>query len=682
MEPRERNYRLPRPVVVLGELTRESPALLPCLAAVVTFLALAAADAGYYPTSWYPAALFVLALLVLCVVAVGPPRGVPRVAIAAVALLAAYTVWTYLSISWAGQQGDAWDGANRTALYLMVFSLFALWPMSERGGRIVLGLFGLGLAGIGLIELLKAAGAVDPTGYFVDARFSEPAGYINANVALWTMGAFACLFSGAQRETGPFFRPLFLGAAGLLAAIALMGQSRGWALALPGALVLFVLVTPGRVRLLAAIAAVALACLVASEPLLAVSNDAGVGTLAGRLDDAVTACLGVGAALALVGLVWALAELRVRVSAGVERGLRLGLIVVTALALAGLLAAAAAGEPEDRLQPTWQDFKSGSGVESGRSRFASGGSNRYDFWKTAWELFEEEPIRGIGIENFQTEYLRRGTSRELPRFPHSLEMGVLSQTGLVGVVLLGGALLAALLAALVVRGSPRSRRAVAGGALGVVGYWFLHASVDWFWEFAGLTAPAFAMLGVAVALAPRRELRPEPEGAPARPGRLALAVPAGLVAVALALTLVPPWISKLQTERAGDSWQADPAGAFDQLDSAAALNPLATDPPLTAATIALSLGEPARARAEFAEALERDPENAYALLELGLLAADEGRRERALALLRRVLVLTPRDAVARQTFRAVRRGERVSAEEVNERLRRRAIGQGNDAAGG
>ena len=620
-----------------------------------------------------------LALLVVTVVAVGPPRGVPGVAIAAVVLLAAYTCWTYLSITWAGQQGDAWDGANRTAMYLMVFCLFCLWPMSERGGRIVLGLFGLGLAGIGLVELLRAAGAVDPAGYFVDARFSEPAGYINANVALWTMGAFACLFSGAARETGPLLRPLFLGGAGLLAAIALMGQSRGWALALPGALVLFVLVTPGRVRLLAAIAAVGVACLVASGPLLAVSNDIGVGTLSGRLDDAVTACLSVAAALVLIGLVWALAELWIRVSEGAERGLRLGLVVVTVLALAGLLAAVATGEPEDRLQPAWQDFKNGTGVQEGSSRFGSAGSNRYDFWTTAWELFEEQPVRGIGIENFQVEYLRRGSSTELPRFPHSLEMGVLSQTGVVGALLLAGALLAALVAALAVRGSPRGRRAVAGAAVGVTAYWFLHASVDWFWEFAGLTAPAIAMLGLAVGLAPRREL--SAEAAPARPRRLAVAVPVSLLALALVLTLVPPWLSELQVERASESWRADPAGAFDQLDSAAALNPLSTDAPLTAATIALSLGETARARSEFAEALERDPENAYALLELGLLAADEGARERALALLRRVLVLTPRDGVARQTFRAVRRGEQVSAEEVNRRIRRRAIGEDRDSPG-
>ena len=464
MEARERRYRLPRPIAAFAEAAQESPALLPCLAAVVTFLLLAAADAGYYPTAWYPAALFVLALLVVTTITVGFPRRLPWPALTALVLFAAYTAWTYLSITWAGQQGDAWEGANRTALYLLVFALFALWPMSETGGRIVLGLFGLGVAGIGLVEALRVDAAANPAAFFVDARFLEPAGYINSNVALWMLGALACLFSAAARESLVLLRPLFLAGAGLLAALALMGQSRGWALALPVALVLFVLVTPGRVRLLAAIAFVGVGVFLAREPLVAVHDDAGIGTLAGRVDDAAGALLLLAGALALIGLIWGLVDRRVELSEGVERGLRWGLALATGLAVVVLLVAAAAGDPEDRLRTSWNDFKAGGGVQESQSRFGSAGTNRYDFWQTAWELFEEEPLRGIGVENFQVEYLKRGTSTELPRFPHSFQLGVLSQTGLVGILLLGGALAAAVLGALMARGPPRP--AGGGGGLG------------------------------------------------------------------------------------------------------------------------------------------------------------------------------------------------------------------------
>ena len=30
---------------------------------------------------------------------------------------------------WAHDQGIAWEGANRTLLYLVVFALLALWPL-------------------------------------------------------------------------------------------------------------------------------------------------------------------------------------------------------------------------------------------------------------------------------------------------------------------------------------------------------------------------------------------------------------------------------------------------------------------------------------------------------------------------------------------------------------------------
>src|SRR5919106_1601689 len=78
--------------------------------------------------------------LVPALLALRAPRGLPRPVLAALVLFAAYTAWTYLSITWASQQGPAWDGANRTAMYLTVFALFALWRFDSRGALAVLGL--------------------------------------------------------------------------------------------------------------------------------------------------------------------------------------------------------------------------------------------------------------------------------------------------------------------------------------------------------------------------------------------------------------------------------------------------------------------------------------------------------------------------------------------------------------
>jgi Tetratricopeptide repeat/O-Antigen ligase len=647
------------------------------LIATALLVVLGATEAGFYPTSWMPAGLFAIALTGVTAAVLGPPRGVPRATLGAIALLAAYCAWAFLSITWADQQALAWEGANRTAVYVLIFALFTLWPVDERGGRMVIGLFALGMALVGLVELLRADAAGDPAGFFIDLRLAEPAGYINANVALWTLGLLACLFMAASRETAVPLRPVFLAGAGVLAGLAVLGQSRGWALALPPALLLLVAVTPGRLRLLSAIAAVGVVTLGARERLIAVRDDFEPGLLGPLLHEAAVAILLGAATLALLGLAWALVDRRVELSETVSRRLGRALAVVAVVAVAGLGVAAAAGDPVDRLGDRWEEFKEGGGPESDQSRFASAGSNRYDFWTVAWDLFGEEPVRGIGMENFQVEYLRHGTSEERPQYPHSLELGVLSQTGVVGGLLLGGALLMAGAAAWRVRRSPRGRRAVAGAAVGIAGYWLIHASVDWFWEFAALTGTAMAMLGLAGALGPR----PEPPAAARaeNPGhsrrRIVAAVAGAVLAAALALSIALPWSSELLVREASGAWRDDPGGAFDQLETAEALNPLSTVPQLTAASIALEVGDIPTARREFTEALERDPETAYALLELGTIAAERGERERGLALLRRARRLTPRDELLRETLKDVKMGRRVSVQALNERILSRARSQ-------
>src|SRR5918999_5696514 len=155
----ERRYSLGRLPGGVTDFLRANPALAPALLATGVFVALGASEAGFYPTAWYAAALFLLGLLGATLLALGRPRGVPKPVLVALALLAAYTAWTYVSITWASQQGPAWGGANRTAMYLTVFALFALWPFDARGAATVLGLLGLGIAGLGLVEILKADAA-------------------------------------------------------------------------------------------------------------------------------------------------------------------------------------------------------------------------------------------------------------------------------------------------------------------------------------------------------------------------------------------------------------------------------------------------------------------------------------------------------------------------------------------
>ena len=114
---------------------RAAPAAVPALGALALMVVWATNQAGYPLTHWAPGGLIVLALLAIALLAVVPRWAeIPLTVRIAVGALAAYTALSFLSILWAGVPGDAWEGANRTLLYLLVFALFACWakPASPR----------------------------------------------------------------------------------------------------------------------------------------------------------------------------------------------------------------------------------------------------------------------------------------------------------------------------------------------------------------------------------------------------------------------------------------------------------------------------------------------------------------------------------------------------------------------
>ena len=346
-----------------------------------------------------------------------------------------------------------------------------------------------------------------------------------------------------------------------------------------------------------------------------------------------------------------------------------------AAALVLIAVAGVAVASSDRLSREWDQFKGGdqqAGI--GESRFTTaGGSNRYDFWVVSWEALKEHPVGGLGMDNFQAEYLREGMSEEQPRFAHSLEMGVLAQTGLVGALLFLGWVLGGLLGGVAALRAPPAR-AAAAGALTLFAYWFLHASVDWFWELPGLTGPAVAALGMGTALAPRTQA-----DRAAAPRRMPRAVAAGVVVAGVVafLALGATWVAELEIERASSGWRSDPELAFDRLERAESLNPLSAKAQLTAGTIAARLGRRDDAERWFDAALEREPDNAYTLLELGVIEGELGREARSEALLTRAAEAHPRDVVTLRALRAVRGGRPLSLRAVNAAILRRSVRLGS-----
>jgi tetratricopeptide (TPR) repeat protein len=196
-------------------------------------------------------------------------------------------------------------------------------------------------------------------------------------------------------------------------------------------------------------------------------------------------------------------------------------------------------------------------------------------------------------------------------------------------------------------------------------YWLVHGSVDWFWDVPGLSAPAFAALGLAAAVV--RE--PWPERPRRRPvvGWLVAAV----AFVVVACTLVPPWLSAAEVQVAARGWKNDPESAFARLHRARQLNPLADNPDLVAGAIASRLGDWRAMQASFEQALSRNPANWYAWLELALAENSQERRGAALRHLARSRALDPREPTIREVAADVAAGKPVKPGRIDRILLRR-----------
>ena len=607
------------------------------VAAVGVFLWWATQGGGFAPTEWYPGAAVFLALLCASTVL---PRMTPRVKSEwrthAIVLLAAFTAWSFASILWAGVRGDAWDGANRTLLYLTVFSTFAVLGWRSRDGALVLGLFALGTAVVGAADLFA-----EGTSAFIDGRFAAPTGYANASAALFLIAFWPAVGLAASTEVHWVGRSALLASAGVLLQLAILAQSRGSVIAGAVALGAYIALTPQRLRALVMLVPVAGVTLAALDPLLSVFAS---GT-EDSLHEAVAReqqglALSIAALLAL-GAVIGLAEreggMRRRrhlltrrrrpVIAAIAVGAVFAVLAVTGL-IAGLAASGGGGESSGA-PSVLRSSRFGGGLESGR----------FEMWRVAAQTVTEHPLVGVGADNFAVDFTReRETNAEEPLYPHSLVLRAFSQMGLVGGALFLGFVTAALVAALASRArSDRFTQGVAGAAVAAGVYWLVHGSIDWLWEIPAVAAPAVAFLGLAAGLAQSQSGR-----RPALPLRApALRWAAAVLGMAALGSYFLPGLAAFELERAVRAWAGAPDRALSGLSWARRLNPLSERADIVAGTLAKSAGRSDKARTAFEDALRRNPDDWYANLQLALLNSAAGRRLEAANALSRAEALNP-----------------------------------------
>lgn len=608
--------------------------LLPTFAVVAAAWALAWRTRGSIDgADWlgYAAGCALVLGVVLLAGAAALPR---RVAGAAAALLLVLAVWTAISLGWSPVPSFGRDEALLVALYAVAFLIPILTLRRDRERVAAAAIVVIGLGSLALGGALELHFSGTPESLYWNGRMAFPISYPNALAALLLVGFWPAVGLAAERKLPSIVRAVILGGAAAMLADLLLAQSKGGAVGLAVSGLAFFAICPVRLRALVP-AGIAAAVVATQASALTDPYQASADELASAIRHGGAVAALVTAAAAVIGLVYALLDRRVVVSGRVRR--LAGILVAAGLlaALVGGLAAffVAVDRPGHFLADRWRSFKHLPDTRESSSHFFSLGSNRYDFWRVALSEFEHHPLAGIGARGFANVYLVRGRSSETPERAHSLEMDVLSETGVVGLALLVGAGGLALTAAW-----PWARRSVIGaGILGSGVYFAVHTGVDWVWTIPEVGLPAFLLLGIGASWGGRGRL------VPAR-----AAVAAGIAALALSfLVFAPPWLSSRLVDRA---YSAGPTAAADDLRWARRLDPVSTDALVAEATLARSPAD--IPPLERAVAKEPRREDLRYLLGTAYLAA--GRKASARRELQEALRLYPADHLARQALAKAR----------------------------
>jgi O-antigen ligase len=560
-----------------------------------------------------------------------------RPALVGIAALIGLAAWDALSLRWSPVPALARDEALLVVFYALVFSvpLLVLRHESDRttAASVVIG-FLVALAVATILNLLLVA---HPTDDYENGRLTYPISYVNAQAALFLIGFWPCVALAARRSAPVAFRGAAVGGSCALLAGWLMTQSKGGAVALALAGIVFFAINPERLR--AVVPATVPLALVGGTylPLTRPFRERNATDFADAIRSAATTALILVAVAAALGLCYAWLDGRIRMSARAARVLAVLLATGAAAAVAASVVTffVAVDRPGHYLHGRWESFKRLPKHESGSSHLTSLGSNRYDFWRVEVNLARDHALAGVGARGFGAEYLIHRRSSETPERGHSLELDTLSETGVVGLVLLVAAVGVPLGAALV-----RSRRTgLLAGLAAACTYCVLHMSIDWVWTVPAIGALFFLLLGIANA-GTTGDRPPQP-----LLGKRVLLV-SGLAVLAMAIGgFGLPWLSTRLTA-AGLRHQKSAAADFRW---ARRLDPLSVDPLLAEAAAASS---PEAAIRPLRRAVAMQPRNSSVHLSLGralLRSGDRAGARRELLLAQR---LDPHDPLIARALRA------------------------------
>lgn len=471
------------------------------LAAIGLAAGLSPLFSAYYDVGvWVPMGIVMTVAATMALVA-RPPR-YRRTAVVALGTVAAIGLWSLLSVVWADQDYLARNFGNLWLTYAAALLLIVALLAAGGRPRTLLIAVGVGLVAVAISIVVRLLGS-DPGTLFDGGRLNSPLGYINGEGCAFAMGAWLT-FTLVERRN-PLVAGLGAGLTVCMAALALLTQSRGAAIATFAAIVFALAVVPGFRRRVIALALTAAAVAVAAPAVVHVYAVSARGVTAGSAHHAmhVTLAAAVGVAVVWAAVVAATNALD-RPGTSTRPLLRqvATALAVVLIAIPVVAAVVRRHSLETRARSQWNAFVhlSTTGSRSAiQTRLLSGAGNRYDYWRVAWHTFESHPVIGVGAGNYVNSYYLHRRTQEAIENPHSIELQLLSELGVIGILLL-----ALLVGALVVgvvrmrRMARESREArgllVAAGATVVV--WLVDTSGDWMHLLPGLSA--VALCGIAV----------------------------------------------------------------------------------------------------------------------------------------------------------------------------------------
>jgi hypothetical protein len=583
-----------------------------------------------------------------------------------------FVAWAGLSVSWSFGPDLSWIAFDLAALYLAVAAVLGLTPV--RGLQ-------LRTAGYGFLAVAVAVGAYAFLGKVVPdvvthahtyARLDSPVGYWNVLALMMVMGLAVALSLAGDRTAHPGWRVLAAAAAVPLCFTFFFTLSRGGWVVLAVMLLLYFGFTTTRLASFASLVAIAApvaAVLWRVRDLgtlfTATSNDA-LRTLQGHalLRWSLGALLVGAAAQAVIVLAhravpwpgWA------RVAAGAA------VLVVLVAGIGGgswhlLESRGGSAWVRDRVQ-TFISGTDQTGSDEGAGRLISLYTGRPPLWREALEQSRSHRLLGTGAGTFVFTHDRFRLDGGDVAHAHSQWFNVLTELGVVGLGLFAAAM--ALFIAAAVRNPFADRRdplrpllvALQAGMAAFV----VHISWEWDWDMAAIGTVFFLFAAVcssylATRAADRRRTAaaaaPAEAPLPAPARRRAAGWPARTVATVALVLLAVSWLVPYLAARAENAALAaagdgDTVAALSHARRAGSLDPLAVDPLITEALVLQQQGRNVESLAVLQKAARLQPDNYQVFYHEGVLLLQAfGRKQAAIAALRRALALNPLDGASR-----------------------------------